>query len=94
MEESRAVVGLVFQKTTFERELLLGRALGRALAHELGHYLLATKDHASKGLLRGARSAQEFFSPDRSSFAIQPIDRGLIVARLSKEADVASRWPN
>jgi hypothetical protein len=91
MEASREVVGAVHQKTTAEIETLLGRALGRALAHELGHYLLAMKEHASKGLLKGARTAQEFFSLDRSPFAIQAVDRRQIIARLSKEADVASR---
>lgn len=33
-------------------ERLLPRALGRALAHELGHYLLARRQHSSTGLMR------------------------------------------
>ena len=35
-------------------ERLLPRALGRALAHELGHYLLARRDHSRAGLMREA----------------------------------------
>jgi hypothetical protein len=91
MDQSREVVGAAAQKTVAEREYLLGRAMGRALAHELGHYLLATKEHSSKGLLKGSRTAQEFFAVDRGAFAIPAIERRQILARLSKEADVASR---
>lgn len=35
-------------------ERLLPRALGRALAHELGHYLLARRAHSPTGLMREA----------------------------------------
>jgi hypothetical protein len=35
-------------------ERLLPRALGRALAHELGHYLLARRAHSPSGLMREA----------------------------------------
>ena len=34
------------------RDLLLSRIMGRALAHELGHYILASSAHASSGLMR------------------------------------------
>lgn len=91
LEESRDVVGMVSQKTFAERYLLLGRALGRALAHELGHYLLATTTHTPKGLLKGARSAQEFFSPDRSSFAMDLGERREVAARVLREFDLARR---
>jgi hypothetical protein len=33
---------------------LLPQALGRALAHELGHYLLNRREHAPRGLMRAA----------------------------------------
>jgi hypothetical protein len=33
-------------------DLMLGRALGRALAHEIGHYLLGTARHSPHGLMR------------------------------------------
>jgi hypothetical protein len=89
METSREIVGLISQKTIAERDLYLGRALGRALAHELGHYLLATKAHTPKGLLKGARTAQEFFAVDRSPFAMNAVERGRIVARVREEFDVA-----
>ena len=89
LELSQEVVGTLRHKTIAERELLLGRALGRALAHELGHYLLATKQHTVKGLLKGSRTAKEFFSPDRSAFSMDPTERRLMAARVRKEFDLA-----
>src|SRR5580765_4236848 len=42
MAAARAVVGVMDQMPPTQREVMLGRAMGRALAHELGHYLLAS----------------------------------------------------
>lgn len=44
------------------KERLVARALGRALAHELGHYLTGSKEHTVSGLMKGRRLADEFFS--------------------------------
>jgi hypothetical protein len=41
------------------RELLVARAAGRAAAHELAHYLLATPEHAPSGLLRSTFSSSD-----------------------------------
>lgn len=38
----------------------LGLVLGRAVAHEIGHYLLATAGHRSRGLMRTRIDAGEF----------------------------------
>ncbi len=38
----------------------LGVVLGRAVAHELGHYLLRTSTHARHGLMRARISADDF----------------------------------
>ncbi len=38
----------------------LGVVLGRAVAHEIGHYLLDTNTHAPYGLMRAAIDAREF----------------------------------
>ena len=82
---ARGVVGLVDNMTTSQRETLLGRAMGRTLAHELGHYLFASKVHTPRGLMKASRTAYEFFSPDRSGFAIEARQRQAIVARLRSE---------
>src|SRR5262249_180580 len=91
MEDSREVVGVVNRKTQAERDSLLGRLLGRGLGHELGQYLLATKAHTHKGLLKGSRSAQEFFGPDRTTFAMDMNERRLVAARARKEFDLVAR---
>ena len=41
-------------------ERRLGLVLGRALAHEIGHYLLGTRTHARNGLMRPNFNALEF----------------------------------
>jgi hypothetical protein len=41
-------------------ERRLGMVLGRALAHEIGHYLLGTHTHARNGLMRPNFNALEF----------------------------------
>jgi len=93
MEAARPVVGIVEQMPFAQREILLARAMGRALAHELGHYLLASKVHTRAGLLRASRTASELFSPDIRGFAVDAAQRQLIAARMRNELLVASRQP-
>lgn len=38
----------------------LGVVLGRAVAHEIGHYLLNTNTHATRGLMRASFDSREF----------------------------------
>ena len=49
---------------------LVGRALGRVLAHEMGHYLLAWRAHTAGGLMRAEFNAEALVDPDRSSFTV------------------------
>jgi hypothetical protein len=88
---SRSVVGGVERMPRLQREQLLGRAMGRALAHELGHYLLASKAHTTRGLLKASRTASELFAAERSGFQIDAAQRHLIGARLRGDSFVASR---
>ena len=67
----------------------LGVVLGRAVAHEIGHYLLATATHADRGLMRASIGAREFADPRARTFGLddtagnwlrgqlraQPVDR-------------------
>jgi hypothetical protein len=45
---------------TAMQEQRLGVVLGRAVSHEIGHYLLQTNTHASRGLMRARIDAREF----------------------------------
>src|SRR5262245_36074652 len=49
MLNSRETVGLVDAMTVMQRHTYLARAMGRALAHEIGHFLLASRSHSAKG---------------------------------------------
>lgn len=48
------------------RERVLGQVLGRALAHELGHFLLQTPMHSRTGLMRATQPMGDLISGDRS----------------------------
>ncbi|HYM21720.1 MAG TPA: hypothetical protein VEU08_00865, partial [Vicinamibacterales bacterium] len=51
-------------------DALVARILGRALAHELGHYLLASQRHSSHGLMRANWSIDALDSEARAGFGI------------------------
>jgi hypothetical protein len=86
LAQSRGIVGPVGQMPIAERETLLGRAMGRALAHEMGHYLLASKAHTPKGLMATKRSASDLFAGDRAHFRIDDVQRAAMAARLVQPA--------
>jgi hypothetical protein len=50
--------------------LEMGRLLGRSLAHELGHYLLASGVHTEEGLMRRAYGPQDGKHKAHASFAL------------------------
>lgn len=86
--------------TRIEHHTLMGRALGRALAHEMGHVLLASKNHTPHGLMQATRAANDFFAPQAMHFEITPAQRADVAARLragpllasvETRKDVASR---
>lgn len=54
------------------RDDIEGRALGRALAHEIGHYLLRTRDHARSGLMRANQPIPMLIERDRGRFSLSP----------------------
>jgi len=52
------------------RDVVHGRVLGRALAHEIGHYLLRSRQHSATGLMRAQQSTFDLISLDRRSFTL------------------------
>lgn len=83
LEHSAGIVGVVQSMPILQRETLLARAMGRALAHELGHYLSASKVHTPKGLMKAVHTAGEFFGRARDRFMLEPAERQQIVGRLT-----------
>jgi hypothetical protein len=55
-------------------DLVFGRALGRVLAHEVGHFLLRTRQHTAVGLMRSLQRADDLVEPSRRSFTLSPVE--------------------
>jgi hypothetical protein len=69
----------------------LGRIIGRAVAHEIGHFLLASQTHASNGLMRAALDPERMVNPGTEFFKLQASDvRALRAARI-ESCEVALR---
>jgi hypothetical protein len=51
---------------------LVGRALGRAIAHELGHFLFASASHTPVGLMRANHRTDHLLAPAGRDFRIVP----------------------
>jgi hypothetical protein len=69
--------GLAFHELFNPHARILERALGRAIAHELGHILLRSSSHTRSGLMRASVGAALFISPD-------PVDLGLDPAEAAR----------
>jgi hypothetical protein len=91
LHNSVGVVGDVDHMPLAERNLFLGRAMGRALAHEIGHYLLTSKVHTRRGLMKAVLTAAELFMPDAGGLRIDTDQRRLVAMRLQSEPLVAVR---
>jgi hypothetical protein len=52
------------------RDRVLARVLGRALAHEIGHFLLRSKSHSRAGLMRAEHIGTDLMAPDNRGFAL------------------------
>jgi hypothetical protein len=66
----------------FVAEREMGRALGRVLAHEIGHVLLAVRNHDHEGLMRAVFSPVELGAPDRQSFRLSRDGLGRLRSRI------------
>jgi hypothetical protein len=70
----------------FVQRTFLVRALARAIAHELGHFLLASREHTAHGLMRGQLTAEDIMQPWKSSYQlerrqIQQLQEGALLAQ-------------
>jgi hypothetical protein len=93
LEGSTGVVGRATSMTQAERETLLGRAMGRALAHEVGHYLLGSKVHTTKGLMRAKLTTGELFAGPRRGLQLAAEQKTVVVARLNAAPPIAYTSP-
>ena len=84
VEDARWVNSRVGDWPPSMREELLGRALGRILAHEIGHYLLAWRAHTRDGLMRAAFPGEALIQPARRVFELSERLLPRLRARLAQ----------
>lgn len=48
--------------------------LGRVLAHEIGHYVLRSPQHAADGLMRSLQLADDLVAPSRQRLSLTPAE--------------------
>jgi hypothetical protein len=67
------------------QRLALGRIVGRAIAHEIGHVMLASRLHATSGLMRATIEPAQLMRPGLQFFGLEDgeVDT-LRVARLAR----------
>jgi hypothetical protein len=65
------------------RDEIIARALGRALAHEIGHYLLRSPHHTSSGLMQARQNGSRLGSPNDRPFALSQPDRARLRQALA-----------
>jgi hypothetical protein len=83
LDVSTEVLGSLQTMKRWQREELVARGLGRALAHELGHFLLSSKRHTPNGLMRAQHTGAEMFEPGRLPFAIDPQLRAAAATQIA-----------
>jgi hypothetical protein len=64
----------------------LGIILGRAIAHEIGHYLLRTSTHANEGLMRATIDAQEFADVRSRAFRLDEAAQAYLATLAARVA--------
>ena len=68
------------------RDLVLGRVLGRVVAHEVGHFLLRSREHAPSGLMRASHRIEHLLEADHPMFRlVAPAIPPCLVARTERK---------
>jgi hypothetical protein len=73
------------------RDEIIARALGRALAHEIGHYLLRSPHHANSGLMQARQKGSTLGGPNSRPFTLSQPDRARL--RLALAAPLQAVCP-
>jgi hypothetical protein len=64
----------------------VGLVLGRAVAHEIGHYVLETRGHTRAGLMRTAFATSELLDRRSPGFDLDKASRSLLRHRIEQRA--------
>jgi hypothetical protein len=68
-------------------DVIVARVLGRALAHEIGHFLLRSRNHSAVGLMQATQSSRDLIAPNRERFVLSADE----VTRLACITSTASQ---
>jgi hypothetical protein len=71
------------------RQRVIGRMLGRVIAHEVGHYLFRSEQHTRDGLMRARFRSDDLAAESRTGFALTHADAAR-VASLDTDGQLAS----
>ena len=74
------------------RDRILGRIVGRVLAHEIGHFVLRSPRHASRGLMRPFQSIAELIAGNGEIFGLTPEDLNLLRAAITLAGPCAAGY--
>jgi hypothetical protein len=75
------------------RDEIIARALGRALAHEIGHYLLRSPHHANSGLMQARQKGSTLGGPNSRPFTLSQPDRARLRLALASPLQAACPVP-
>ena len=70
LHQNTSTASLLARVPEHARDRWTGRMLGRALAHEVVHYLLRSPNHSASGLMRANHSVELFVRSERSAFRL------------------------
>jgi hypothetical protein len=72
LEAVRLDARAVTERPALLRHRMMGRVLGRAIAHELGHFLFGSSEHTPTGLMRAKHRVDDLTSPFTKAFRVIP----------------------
>ena len=75
------------------RERFLALTVGRGAAHEIGHYLLRSSQHAASGLMQPQLTIADIMEDDSRRFRLLPHEVETLRRRAALEGQLADREP-
>ena len=75
VERTRLAGTSAWQWPRSMRERIVGRALGRVIAHEIGHIVLDSGQHTPAGLMRPTHRAADLIERGREAFVLEIPER-------------------
>jgi hypothetical protein len=79
------------QWPTAFHEAIVGRVLGRGVAHEIGHYLLRVRHHPEVGLMRAPHATPDLVAADRQHFGLSIDEQKQLTATIAASLPPSSR---